>query len=546
VRKRVTAAALFAIAWVAYLPGNMGCSDSMWSIPTAVSLVDERNPDLDEYLPLLRVRGFVYTQRTRGHFFTIYPLGASIIAAPGVLVLRPVAAAVRRYAPSVWSRLERIQRERGCPPLDAEPVVALHSWSERLVASSLVAATVVVVFFIAAGQMSLGLSVVVALLFAFGTPAWSTASRSLWQHGPSMLLLALALLVQVRGYPLFWAGLLLASAYVVRPTNIIPLAVMAGWAAVTAPKKLPWFLLGAGIVLALFVWSNLRIYGAWLSPYYTPGFYTKNYFITDALVGNLVSPARGLFVFSPIFLLSIVGLLMTAWSRRVTLLELAVAATIVLHWIAIAVSNGMWWGGDSYGPRFFTDLLPYLMFLLLPVFVWLESAHGRRFAVSAAAVGVLAFLSVAAHAQGALNRATSEWNEYPISVNLEPYRVWDWHHPQFLAGLTFTPAPVPPVDLSILACAGPPGVPGTPVIAENRGRTVVLEWKPAPGPVAVYIMDVGTQPGLSDQPAREARDVFHPKVVAHRVPPGTYYVRVRGRNRCGDSPPSTEVAVTVR
>jgi hypothetical protein len=47
-------------------------------------------------------------------------------------------------------------------------------------------------------------------------------------------------------------------------------------------------------------------------------------------------------------------------------------------------------------------------------------------------------------------------------------------------------------------------------------------------------------------PARESRDVLQPSVIAQRVPPGTYYVRVRGRNRCGDGPPSPEVAVTVR
>src|SRR5262249_56203844 len=145
-------------------------------------------------------------------------------------------------------------------------------------------------------------------------------------------------------------------------------------------------------------------------------------------------------------------------------------------------------------------------------------------------------VSVAIHAQGALNRATSDWNVYPVSVSIEPYRVWDWHHPQFLAGVTFTPAPTPPVDLSILACAAPPGVPGAPVIVENHGGTVVLTWQPAPGPVAVYVMDVGSGPGLRDEPQREARDVFHPQVVAPPLPPAPSYLRLPAPNRSAARP----------
>jgi hypothetical protein len=546
VSRRLAAAALFVFTWICYLPGNMGCSDSMWSIPTAVSLVDDRDPDLDEHLPILRARGFVFTQRVNGHFFTIYPLGASIIAAPAVVVLRPLAAGVRRYAPALWTRLEAIQVARGCPPVASEPIITLHSWTEHLVASTIVAATVVVVFFIAAREVSLGWAVVVALLFAFGTSAWSTASRSLWQHGPSMFLLALALWIQLRGGRLIWVGLLLAFAYVVRPTNAIPLAAAAGWIALSRPRELPAFLLGVVIVLGLFVWSNIRFYGAWLPPYYTPGFYSKNAFIADALAGDLISPGRGLLIFSPIFLLSPVGLIMRIVSRRVTVLDLSLAGCIVVHWIAIAVTNGNWWGGDSYGPRFFADLLPYLTYFLLPVFAWLASARGIKFRIVMAGVSVLGALSVAIHAQGVLNSATVAWNAYPTSISIDPVRVWDWHHPQFLAGITFTPAPVPPVDLNILTCDAPPGVPGTPFVVENNRGTVMLRWEPAPGPVVVYIMDVGNRPGLSDNPPREARDVLHPSVTAWRVPPGTYYVRVRGRNRCGDGPESVETAVTVR
>jgi hypothetical protein len=540
------AVALFVGVWLCYLPGNLGCADSMWSVPTAVSLIDERNPDLDEHLPVLRARRFVFTQQVRGHFYTIYPFGTSIVAAPAVVLLRPVAAAVRRLAPSTWEWLAREQAARGCPPVDDEPVIALHSWTEHLIASAIVAATAVVLFFIAARETTVGAAIAIALVFAFGTPAWSSASRSLWQHGPSMLLLALALLVQQRGGRMLWVGLLLAAAYVVRPTNAIPLAGAAAWVLLAKPRQLPTFLLGAATVLALFVWSNTRIYGAWLPPYYRPGFYSPNAFKGEALAGLLVGPSRGLFVFSPILLLSFAGVAIKAAARRLTLLDLSIAGAVVLHWVVISTTNGNWWGGDSYGPRLFTDLVPYLVYLALPVVGWMAAAPGIRRPAAAAAVAALAAISVAMHAQGALNPATMAWNALPTSLDFDPSRLWDWKQPQFLAGITFTPAAIPPVDLGIIACSEPPGVPGPTMIEENRARTVVLRWAPAPGRVAVYIIEVGSRPGLNDEPSREARDVFHPSVVAHHVPPGTYYVRVHGRNRCGDGPSSPEIAVTVQ
>jgi hypothetical protein len=105
----------------------MGCSDSRWSIPTATSVLDEHNFDLDEYEPLLKERGFYFTEHVGDHYYTVYPFGASIVAAPVVAVLRPIAAAVSTHWPSLWMSMLQAQWLRGCPPAQAEPVIALHS-----------------------------------------------------------------------------------------------------------------------------------------------------------------------------------------------------------------------------------------------------------------------------------------------------------------------------------------------------------------------------------------------------------------------------------
>src|SRR5438445_13598721 len=67
---------LFMFIVAVYLHGRMGCADSRWSVPTAVSLIDQRNFDIDEYLPLLRSREFFFTERVGDHYYSIYPFGA--------------------------------------------------------------------------------------------------------------------------------------------------------------------------------------------------------------------------------------------------------------------------------------------------------------------------------------------------------------------------------------------------------------------------------------------------------------------------------------
>ena len=84
--------------------------------------------------------------------------------------------------------------------------------------------------------------------------------------------------------------------------------------------------------------------------------------IPDSWVATLFSPGRGLFVFSPV-LLVIVLLILVLW-RHLNFKWTAVVglAVIAAHWRVIA-SFRSWWGGASFGPRLFTDVLPWFFLL---------------------------------------------------------------------------------------------------------------------------------------------------------------------------------------
>ncbi|MEM8998589.1 MAG: hypothetical protein AAGF23_27645, partial [Acidobacteriota bacterium] len=146
--------------------------------------------------------------------------------------------------------------------------------------------------------------------------------------------------------------------------------------------------------------------------------------------GTLISPGRGLFVYSPIFFFSIVGAALLIRQKRWRLLESCVAAILVLHWLAIS-SWKIWWGGTVFGPRLFADMVPFLLFFLLPVLERLAVPGGRRLALAAglaASIAVSAFI----HRSGAIYWATGDWNIEPVSVDEHPERLWHWGDPPFL------------------------------------------------------------------------------------------------------------------
>ena len=97
----------------------------------------------------------------------MYPIGASLVALPVVFAL------------------------------DAAGVVLADGKIERVTASIVVALTAVLLYLLARRSLGVTGSLVVALIFAFCTAAWSTATRALWQHGPSMLMLTLGLWILV-------------------------------------------------------------------------------------------------------------------------------------------------------------------------------------------------------------------------------------------------------------------------------------------------------------------------------------------------------------
>lgn len=420
--------AVFAVVFGVYITsGNNVPFDSRWSIHTAMSIIREGNTDLDEYRELAEPREEYQNslETVDGHLYTIYPIGASLLAVPFVFVLD------RGFELSV--------------AFDLNTYVAhtIPAEIEALVASVYVALTAVIFYWIARRFLKRPASLLVVFIFAFCTPAWSTASRALWQHGPSMLLLATALLIIVyakdHAQRIQYASIPLAASVVVRPVNIVSAALLTLFVFTEHRRHFGRFLLWALPVAALFTAYNLSVYHSLLPGYYLGASRGSNDFsvstLPEALVGHWFSPARGLLVFSPVLVFSVAGLIFKLRRQRFERLDLFLIEAVVAQWIVMSVWP-IWWGGWSFGPRLMSDVVPYLVYWIIPALEWIGTLVGWR--RTAGIVTLLATIAVSffIHYRGANAFDTiDDWNRHPANIDTRSGRLWDWRDIQFLRGL---------------------------------------------------------------------------------------------------------------
>lgn len=410
------------------LSPNTPSADSLRTTTTAWSMLTDGDIRLENNIPAWAASDFALLRRD-GHSLPFFPFTVSLFAVP------VLAAHALLLLPSGGSPAQVMSRPDGL-------------WAYELVTASVVSAGAVGVLGLLAWTRLDVLSpgrrrraaVGAAGVAALGSSLWSVASRSLWQHGPSVLLSASALLAatylaRTGGRRAAVAcGAAAAGSFAVRPTEAVLVLALGGWIWLRQRPALPWAALGASPVTVLLVAVGLLEYDQPLPDYYVPGQVGSRFDVAPvaAILGNLVSPSRGLLVFSPWVLLAGAGITCVARRRDQDGL-LAVAFVVVVGHLAVLASFGHWWGGASYGPRLTSDLLPVVVLLCLPAVAFL-AAGGARVRLARAVSAVLVGLAVVAHGQGAVLASTWCWNA-KRDVDRNPGVLWDWRDPQITSGL---------------------------------------------------------------------------------------------------------------
>jgi hypothetical protein len=390
-------------------------ADSRWSIHTALSLADGRGGDLREYLPLLEAHKFYAIRRFDDRYYTIFPVGVSLLAAPVVLA---------------WTGLEPRFRQRISQ--------AVPDRFERDVASVYAAIAVLLFFWLIYGRFaSVRVALATAAIFALGTSMWSVASRALWQHGPLVLMLVAAMLLLVRARQRPWlaqyASIPLAFAFIIRPTAAIPILVLSAYVLIQHREYFIRYAAYGIAIAAPWLAYNLHAFDAILPHYYQPQRVSTSSTVGEATLGNLVSPARGLFAYSPVLLLSFPGMVLALRQREERLLSTCFAIIVVMHWLVVS-RFPHWWGGHSYGPRSMTDIVPFLAYFVAFNFEALRKMSGWKLWASRSCIALLAAASVILHGHGATSYAPHMWNVSPNDIDKNPARLWDWRDPPFARG----------------------------------------------------------------------------------------------------------------
>lgn len=313
---------------------------------------------------------------------------------------------------------------------------------ERVVASILMAILVCVFFHTATLMLPLGWSAIVALGAALGSQIWSTATRGLWSHTWETLLLGLVVdsILQsahrgTRIHPV-WLATILAWSYFVRPTGAVPIAAVTIYVFWNYRESIIEYAITGAIWFAAFVAYSSWVFGTMMPPYYFASRLEFQNFGT-AILGGLISPSRGLFVYVPTTLF-VIYLVARYWGR-LKYRALAILAIVIIAIHVVATSGYyIWWGGYCYGPRLLTETIPWFVMLAVMGLDALRRASDAIVVRREIAAGIfLLAIAVALNARGACSISAMDWNDTVTAHH--PEWIFDWRYPQFLAGLIEPP-----------------------------------------------------------------------------------------------------------
>jgi hypothetical protein len=312
---------------------------------------------------------------------------------------------------------------------------------EKLTASFIAAFSAALLFLLLRRRVDARIAVLLTVAYAFGTSTWVISSQALWQHGMAQLLIVgvmLFITAPSTAARTIAAGLLCGLIVGNRPPDAVLAAALGAYGLFWAGRRAPLFAVAATVPVALVLCYNVTVVGALGGGYGLLGdlsfMRSDLWWVRRGVAGLLVSPTRGLLIFSPFFLFLALAWRYLPGSRAERGLTLAMSVGIIAQILAYAMTD--WRAGLSWGPRFLTDLTPMLIWMLVPVVVAL-GGHARAGFVATVVV------AIAIEAIGAFTyTSVTDLRIFAAPVGKrELLPAWEWRNAPFIAGLSQGVAP---------------------------------------------------------------------------------------------------------
>lgn len=256
-------------------------------------------------------------------------------------------------------------------------VAPLYAVFARLEVSDAVLQAVASIPFVAVGALLLfrlfikmfprGVAVGGTIVYAFGTTMWPVAAMGYYMHGPASLYQAIGLtglFTQSRASPIL-AGVGFGTAAWIRPQLGIPLVLVGVMYLLESRRNV--LLYSAGVLPAAiaFLVQNRWIWGTWVTTGYSQAEVGWNGNVPEATVQLLFGWWRGIFLYSPVLIVGVIGVILAARNidgvteRRMVTLGAATIALIFLY-----ARRSDWTGGlNQFGYRYLLDVVPFLVVL---------------------------------------------------------------------------------------------------------------------------------------------------------------------------------------
>jgi hypothetical protein len=235
-------------------------------------------------------------------------------------------------------------------------------------------------------------AILLTSIYLFGTINFAMLSQAMWQHGTVELfsLLALLFLFQKQW---FFMALSLGLAILSRPTagillpffGLLCVQVLAKENSETifasTKRRVQVFLanslkflakaaLGMYLPFAFFSWYTNKFYAdisnngyasqfltSWLSPF------------PEGFLGMWLSPSKGILIYSPVLVFSLVGLYLvfknSNWKKEENFKYIVFGAIFIMHTLILSLWKH-WYGGWGFGYRMASDVIPFMVLCIVP------------------------------------------------------------------------------------------------------------------------------------------------------------------------------------